>query len=335
MLKIGVIGAGQVAARHAAAYAANPDAAVTAVADTDAARADGLARQHGALTFGSYGELLASGEVDAVSVCVPHDLHPPVTQAAAELGIHLLMEKPIANTLAEADAMIAAADRANVTMMIGFVHRFRTEVLEAKRLLDEGALGPPATAIDKFCSLGGPHPPAWVWRKAQAGGGVLMYGGIHAVDRLLWFLGSDVVRVYARAHNYTGYGDVEDGLVAMLEFANGTTAALFENSPPYGRPGGWSTEVFGPHGAVRVLTGDSVELTATRGSFALRSLDELHFEREIDEFVAAVLDGREPSVPPAAGRAALEVALAAYQSASTGAPVALAGASAPTRGGVA
>lgn len=335
MLKIGVIGAGQVAARHAAAYAANGDAAVTAVADTDLARAERLARQHGASAFSSYEELLAAGGVEAVSVCVPHDLHLPVTQVAADLGIHLLMEKPIANTLAEADEMIAAVDRAQVTMMIGFVHRFRTEVLEAKRLIDEGALGPPATAIDKFCSLGGPHPPAWVWSKAHAGGGVLMYGGIHAVDRLLWFIGSDVVGVYARAHSYTGYGDVEDGLVAMLEFANGTTAALFENSPPYGRPGGWSTEVFGPDGAVRLITGESVELTAPRGSFVLRSMDELHFEREIDEFVAAVIDGREPSVPSAAGRAALEVALAIYQSASTAAPVALVGASASARGRVA
>jgi predicted dehydrogenase len=324
VLKVGIIGAGQVAARHAAAYAANGDAAVVAVADTDRSRADDLAQRFGALAFGSYEGLLDSGEVDAVSVCVPHDLHLPVTKVAAELGIHLLMEKPLAATLADADEMIAAVERTNVTMMVGFVHRFRTEVLEAKRLLAEGALGAPATAIDKFCSLGGPHPPAWVWRKAQAGGGVLMYGGIHAVDRLLWFLDSDVVRVYARAHQYTGYGDVEDGLVAMLEFENGATAALFENSPPYGRPGGWSTEVFGPEGAVRVVTGEAVELTATRRSFALRSLDELHFEREIGEFVAAVLGNRAPSVPAASGRAALEVALAVYQSASVAAPVELA-----------
>ena len=150
-----------------------------------------------------------------------------------------------------------------------------------------------------------------------------MYGGIHAVDRLLWLLETEVIAVHARCHNYAGYGDVEDGLVAMLELANGATAVLFENSPPYGRPGGWSTELFGPDGALRVQTGEYVELTSSRGSFTLRSQDELHFEREIAEFIAAVEEEREPSVSAAAGRAALEVALAVYRSAALGGPVAL------------
>lgn len=323
MLRVAIIGAGQVAARHAAAYAAHPDAVVVAIADTNAERAAELARTHGARSFGSWDELLVAGGVDAASVCVPHDLHLPVTLAAAERGVHLLMEKPIANTLEEADEMIAAVERAGVTMMIGFVHRFRTEVLAAKQLLAEGRLGGVATAIDKFCSLGGPHPPSWVWQRAQAGGGVLMYGGIHAVDRLLWLLQTHVTAVHARCHNYAGYGDVEDGLVAMLELANGATAVLFENSPPYGRPGGWSTELFGPDGALRIQTGEYAELTSSSGSFTLRSQDELHFEREIAEFVAAVEEGREPSVSAAAGRDALAVALAVYRSAALGAPVEL------------
>src|SRR5207249_5351648 len=119
-------------------------------------------------------------------------------------------------------------------------------------------------------------------------------------------------------HNYAGYGDVEDGLLALLEFERGISAALFENSPPYGRPGGWATEIFGELGAVRIQTGESTELTTAGRSFTLRSEDNLHFEREIDEFVAAVLGGREPSVPPAAGRDSLAVALAIYDSAVAG-----------------
>ena len=111
--------------------------------------------------------------------------------------------------------MIRIVEDAGLTMMIGFVHRFRNEVLEAKRLIEEGVLGTPATALDKFCSLGGPHPPAWVWEQERAGGGVLMYGGIHAVDRILWLLDTTAEAVYARSHAYTAWaGDVEDGLVA-------------------------------------------------------------------------------------------------------------------------
>jgi predicted dehydrogenase len=99
---------------------------------------------------------------------------------------------------------------------------------------------------------------------------------------------------------------------------------LFENSPPYGRPGGWSTEVFGPQGALRIQTGEWVELTSTRGGFTHNAQDELHFQREINEFVTAVREGREPSVPASAGRVALEVALAVYESAALGTPIELA-----------
>jgi predicted dehydrogenase len=324
-LRVGLIGAGQVAEDHALAYARNPHAVLTAVADVDAERAATLARPHGAASFASFEELLSAELVDAVSVCVPHDLHLPVALATASAGIHMLMEKPIANSLEEADRMISAVEEAGLTMMIGFVHRFRKEVLEARRLLDEGLVGQPATALDRFCSLGGEHPPSWVWSKQHAGGGVLMYGGIHAIDRLLWLLRSSVTRVFARQHNYAGYGDVEDGLVALLEFASGVTASLFENSPPYGRPGGWATEIFGDLGAIRIQTGEFTEATATSRSFTIRADDSLHFEREIDEFVSAVLEGRQPSVPPAAGRDSLAVALAIYESARAGAPVSLVG----------
>lgn len=323
MLRVAIIGAGQVAERHAESYAANPDAQVVAVVDPLLERAEVLAARLGATAHVSYEDVLASGSVDAVSVCVPHNLHLDVARAASRAGVHILMEKPIANTLEEADEMIALVDDAGVKMMIGFVHRFRTEVLEAKRLIEDQVLGSPAMAIDKFCSLGGAHPPAWVWQKAQAGGGVLMYGGIHAIDRLLWLIDSGVTSVYARSHNYAGYGDVEDGLVAILEFESGVTAALFENSPPYGRPGGWSTELFGAEGALRIQTGEWVELTSMGRRFTHHSQDELHFQREINEFVAAVLADREPSVPASAGRAALEIALAVYRSAELGRPVSL------------
>jgi predicted dehydrogenase len=266
--------------------------------------------------------MLASEEVDAVCVCVPHDLHLEVARAAVGAGAHLLMEKPITTTLEDADVMIRAVEEAGLTMMIGFVHRFRNEVFEAKRLVHEGAIGTPATALDKFCSSGGPHPPAWVWEGARSGGGVLMYGGIHGVDRILWLLETSVETVYARSHAYTGWsGDVEDGLVAVLSLANGVTATLFENSPPYGRPGGWETELFGSEGAVRIRTGEWCELTSLSRSLTVQTRDERHFHREVAEFVAAIREGREPSVPAAAGRTTLEVVTAIYESARLGAPV--------------
>jgi predicted dehydrogenase len=318
VLRVGVIGAGGVAGRHAEAYAENADAAIVAVADPDASAREALALRHGASAFPSYEDLLADGSVDAVSVCVPHDLHLPVGLAAAAAGVHTLMEKPLALDLAEADAMIDAASAAGIVLMTGFVHRFRAEVLEARRLLVEGAIGTPATALDRFAAPGGDHPPAWVWDRARAGGGVLMYGGIHAVDRLRWLLAAEVESVYARAHRYGGCGDVEDGLLALLTFANGVTACLFENSPPYGGPGGWATEIFGSDGAVRIQTGEWVESTRAGETLTVGAEDERHFHRQIDEFVAAVRERRPPSVTGQDGRAALAVALAIYEAAASG-----------------
>ena len=292
-----------------------------AVAEPVRERGQRLAAAFGARWFASARELLEAEIVDAVSVCVPHDAHLAVARDAATQGVHILLEKPLATTLADADAIIAAAEHAGIRLMVGFVHRFRTELLEAKRLIDAGAIGQPATALDRFCSLGGKHPPSWVWERRRAGGGVLMYGGIHAIDRLRWLLRDEVALVNARANNYAKFGDVEDAIVGMLSYAGGSTAALFENSPPYGRPGGWATEIFGDEGAIRIQTGEWLELTSASASYTLAGTDELHFEREIAEFVAAIQTERAPSVSAVDGRASLAVALAIYESAASRAPV--------------
>ena len=328
-MRVGIVGAGQVAVRHAAAYGAHPDAAVVAVAEPLRERGEALAAAHRARWFASLDELLAAGGVDALSICVPHHVHRDAVERACHARVHVLLEKPIANTLEDADAILERAAAAGIVLMLGFVHRFRSEVLHAKEVLERGAIGEPFSLLDRFCSLGGLHPPAWVWDRAAAGGGVLMYGGIHAVDRLRWLLGHEVLAVTARTHEAYGFGDVEDGLVALLDLEGGTTATLFEHSPPFGRPGGWSTEVFGTEGAVRIQTGEWVELTTAAGTTRVDAADELHFEREIAEFVAAVAEGREPSVPGEAGRASLAVALAAYASAESSATVRVAPDSGP------
>ena len=269
--------------------------------------------------------MLENEHLDAISVCVPHHLHLPVARAAASAGVHILMEKPIANTIDEATEMLSLTEAAGVRMMICFVHRFRNEVQAARQLIATGEIGPPASALDKFCSLGGPHPPGWVWSKAHAGGGVLMYGGIHAVDRLLWLLEAEVISVTAATHHYTEFStEVEDGMTAILTMTNGMTATLFENSPPYGRPGGWETEIFGPEGAVRIRTGQECELTARTRELTVTTKDNRQFHRMIAEFIAAIREGRESSVPGSVGLKTLAVARAIYESAESAKTIRLA-----------
>ena len=322
-LRIAIIGAGVVAANHARAFASNPDAQLVAVADVDARKGEAMAAQYGAEFFRDYHDLFRRARLDAVSVCVPHDLHRDVGFAAAQTGLHILMEKPITIALDDADQMLEACARARVLMMVGFVHRFREEQLTAKRFIDDRAIGKPMHILDSICTRGGQHPPAWVWRRSKAGGGVLMYGGIHSIDRLRWLMGSEVREVYAQKLLYSNSGevDVEDGLSAVLIFKSGGLGNLFENSPAYGNPGGWLTEVYGDSGAIRVKNGGWLEITRP-GSQETLSFDPYdHFQREIDEFVAAIKDRRQPWITGEDGRQALAVAQAIYRSAESGRPV--------------
>jgi predicted dehydrogenase len=318
-VRIGIIGAGIAGERHAEAFAAHPGAALTAVAEPQPERGRAVARRVGAAYYADYRDMLA-GPVDAVVVAVPHALHRACVVDAAAAGRHILLEKPIATTIDDAHAILDAVERAGVRLMMGYVHRFRPETMAARALIAEGRLGRPATALDRFMSGGMADTPGWVWNRTDAGGGVIMYGGVHAIDRLRWLLDDEVVEAYARLASYSNPVDVEDGVGAVLTFAAGATAVLYENAPGYGRLGGWVTEVFGSDGALVLTTGASIEYRGRDGTERWTYGADHRFERQAAEFVAALAEGRPPSVTGEDGLRGLEVALALYRSAATRRP---------------
>ena len=217
-------------------------------------------------------------------------------------------------------AIVAAADRARVRLMLGYVHRFRPEVEAARRLIIEGRLGRPATALDRFMSGGMRETPRWVWDAGEAGGGVLMYGGAHAIDRLRWLLGEEVTEVYAKTATYSNPSLVEDGVCAVLTFASGATAVLYENAPGFGRLGPWTTEIFGTAGALIITTGVSLEYRNAEGAQRWTYPEDRRFDRQADEFIRAIIEGRPPSAGGEDGLRGLAVALAIYRSAASGRP---------------
>lgn len=318
-VRIGIIGAGIAGERHAAAFTKHPDAIVTAVADIDPERGRRLASRFGAAYFADYRDALAHG-LDAAIVCLPHALHLACATEAAQAKVHLLLEKPIANTVEDARRIVDAAEAADIRLMIGYVHRFRPEVQAARDLIASGSLGRPATALDRFISGGMRETPAWVWDRSLAGGGVVMYGGVHGIDRLRWLLGDEITEVYARSSTCSNATDVEDGMCAVLTFASGATAVLYENAPGYGRLGTWTTEVFGSEGALIITTGASVEYRNVHGSQRQTYDEDRRFDRQAEEFLAAIREHRRPSVDGNDGLRGLEVALALYRSAQSGRP---------------
>jgi predicted dehydrogenase len=318
-LNIGIIGAGGMGKVHAAAYRKLPEVAVAVVADTDRARGEAVAAEFGAQYVADYQAMF--DRVDAVSVCLPHTLHRAAWEAAAAAGKHILCEKPLATTVADCAAIVAAARSAHVLLMIGLTHRFLPENMLVKDLLDAGAIGDVVMAQDTI--LAGVPAAGLGWRGtlALAGGGVFMDNGVHAVDRLRWWLGSDVVWVAGRVANRLHISEGEDTGQALLAYANGAQATVTQ-SRAVARPASTSvTELVGTQGVIRVHSWGEVQI-ARAGATAWETVPVTRtrsgHEGEIAEFVAAVREGRPPSVSGEDGAIAVETVLAIYRASERG-----------------
>lgn len=326
-VRVGILGAGQAGERHAVGFSADPRATVVAVADLDVTAASRVAREVGAEATSTAEELVARG-IDVLVVALPHHLHVEPTRLAARHGIHVLMEKPIATTVDDADAIVDACGSAGVILSVGFVHRYREEVVRAKSWLKQA--GSLQVARESMASQRTIHHPAWLTRR-RTGGGVLFYGAIHGIDRLRWFLGSDVTEVTARTHRYAPDTEVEDGVAALLRFRDGATATLTANAPLYpAQPAPWETEVYGSEAMVRVRTRAWAETSSERTQDRYVATDDprtaaphYNFGRQASAFLTAVLEGTPPPVTGVDGVRALEVCLAIQRSAAEGRTVAV------------
>jgi phthalate 4,5-cis-dihydrodiol dehydrogenase len=331
-LRVAVVGAGFIGADHATAYAAQPDAELVGVVDPDPGRAADLAGRSNATAFTDLDGLLAEARPDAASVCVPTGLHRVVVERLAAAGVHVLLEKPMAPTVADCDAIAAIAAEAGIVLMLGLTHRFHAELIEARRLIAAGAIGTPQLAQDAF-SFGEHGPwPAWYYDRAMSGGGELMHDGVHLVDRLEWLVGSPIVEVYGRTTTYARSIDgVEDGGVAVLAFANGAVGSLFVNeathplrsdAPSVPMPGRLELEIHGSRGSIRYRAWHELIVDiAGEPSRTIPRTDDGEMGREIRAFLDAVASGGPPVVGAREGRRGIAIIGAIYESERRGRPV--------------
>lgn len=320
-LSVAIIGAGVVAKHHVEAFKQLEQVRVLGVADVDETRAKGLAAQCGAKSFSNYHDLLELQPAMSV-ICLPHHLHREAALAAAAVGSHILMEKPLAHTLEDAHAILEACHEHHVKLSVSFVHRFRAEFQKAYQLIKAGDIGHPSLVVDRFCFPGDKRVPAWVWQKPLSGGGILMYSGIHAIDRLRWLLNSEVSELFARTVTHSHHADVEDGLLATLIFANGSVASLIENQPSYAVSSRvWDVEIYGSLARLHIQSGNFLDFDSDAKGYRYEVRRNDHFLAQASEFVAAVQEQREPWITGHDGLRALEVALAIYQSAESGKPI--------------
>ena len=341
MSGFGIVGTGVIAAMHAAAIATLPGARLAAVTDVAGGAAAAFAADRGCAAEPSLDALLARPDIDVVCVCVPSGLHAEVGVRAARSGKHLVVEKPIDVTLAAADRLIEAARAAGVTLTVISQHRFDPGLIELKRLIGDGALGRLllAGASTKWYRTQGYYDSA-AWRGTWAmDGGSLMNQGVHYVDLLRWCVGpvTEVTAVCAtQAHQI----EVEDTALAIVRFGSGAVGTILSSTAAFpGFP--QRLEVTGADGTVIVEDGRIVRRAfgpsagtdpgagagpgAAGAAADPAAIDVASHAAQIADLLAAVEEGREPAVDGQAGRDALEIVCAVYESARTGRPVRLTG----------
>lgn len=337
-LRFGLVGAGRAGAVHARnIHAHTPEAEVVAVVDGRAEQAEAVVAEVGGKAYGSLAEALAAGSLDAVAIATPTQTHRDLAVEAFEAGLHVFCEKPMALSASECDGMIAAAERADRVLQIGFVRRFQPEFAEAKARIDEGELG--EVTLVKSLTRGPGLPPAWA-HDLTLSNGMLAEVNSHCFDSVRWFAGAEIARVYAEVANRKGADagvtveDFYDNAIVSLRFANGVLGAIDGVCPAeYGYDA--RVEVVGTKGLIAIgeTQGLPILTCVDRSRGGLRPTHKTWPERfswgyvrEINAFVDAVRGNSEPAVTGVDGKAAVEAVVAANRSWREARPVELEGA---------
>jgi predicted dehydrogenase len=228
-MRTAIVGCGKVAHLHAAALRDLPESELVAVCDADAARSSSFAQQYNVRPYSDVTAMVKDARVEAVVICTPHPVHAGPAIAACNAGAHVLVEKPLASTLADCDAMIEAADRNGVKLGVVSQRRFFEPVLRMKAAIDAGKIGTPVLGTVQMFSWRDEayyRSDPWRGKWDTEGGGVLINQSPHHIDILQWLMGP-VEEVIGRWANLNHpYIEVEDTAMGMLRFRNGGMASI-------------------------------------------------------------------------------------------------------------
>ena len=336
---IGILGCGNVAKVHAEAIRRVPELKLVSVCSRSRESAERLAGVYAVPVFTDLEEFFADTSLEAVTICTPSGTHSELGCAAALLGKHLVVEKPIDVTLDKADALIEACARAGVQLGVSLQSRFLDAPRLLKETIDAGRLGRPILASAYVKWYRAPEyyaSAAWRGTLALDGGGALINQAIHTVDLLRWIAGP-VTQVSALADRLLHPQiEGEDTVVAALRFQTGAIGVIEAGTsvfPGFKR----RIELSGTEGSVS-LEGDNITTWALRdgsanpssaagevsdGSANPMAIDCEGHRRVMEDFARALQENRPPRVDGHEGRKSLELVLAIYRSAREGTTVTL------------
>jgi len=274
-VRIALIGAGAFGQRHLAYMRREPRCAIAAIADPSLAAAN-VAKSHSVPHFADYRDMLDSVKPDGAIIASPNSLHAPMGLACAERGVHLLVEKPLADTLAAAQALAAAADRAGIALLVGHHRRYNPIIEKAREIVRGGGIGRLTTVVALWliCKPDGYFDVAW---RREPGGGPVLINMIHDIDDLRFICG-EIASVQALTSSAIRGFAVEDTAVVALRFADGALGTVNLSDTV---PAPWSWELTSGESPVYPRQRESCYLfSGTEGSLAVPKLEMWRYRGE-------------------------------------------------------
>ena len=338
MIKAGIIGCGNIARhRHVPEYAANPNTEIAGYCDWNRDRAQELAAKYGGRVYESVDELLADPSIDVVSVCVANTQHAEVTIKALNAGKHVLCEKPMAVSVEECEAMVKAADENHRTLMIGQNQRLTHGHQKARQLIREGAIGRVLTFRTTFGHEGPENwsimkNNTWFFDRKQSAMGAVADLGVHKTDLIQYILDDyveEVKSVVATLDKKDPDGNpisVDDNAISIYRMRSGAIGTMTASWTYYGAAEDNNTVIYGTEGVLHIYDHPDYTLYIQKrnGERIYYEMDklitnELQFSSGvIDEFVSAILEGRESCISGRDVMIAMKAVFASVKSSETG-----------------
>lgn len=338
-LRIGIVGAGFMGNTYAACVAENLTEMAQLVAVSAMKGADEIANKYGVKQIEKWEDLVNSDEIDVVLTPTPQALHAKIAIAAANAGKHVMVEKPMAVTVEECDAIIEAAKKNNVKVTVAQTQRNRVCMYTAQEAIASGKLGA-VHHIRGLCME--PNAKANVprWNLDAEQGGLILGHCIHTYDSIRFLTGKEIKSIYAKCRNYMPNLPSDGTVEALMEMVDGSTAYIF-NSFELPNPGfkeKYNFQVFCEGGLLDVDSYTHAKMAVKDGPWETIAeqppidwkgkgyLDQVRlasFTRLLRMFFKAIIDGTEPPITAWDGRQAVAAVLACYESQRTGKPVEL------------
>lgn len=335
-MRFGIIGCGRIAPRHADSLAEIPGVELVQVCDVIENRARYFAEKYGVKYCLDYHEMLANPKIDIINICTPSGLHAAMAVEALKAGKHVIVEKPMAMNIAEADLMISTAKEMNRKLCIVLQNRYNPPMQDFYHAIRDGKIGRVllGSVTVRWYRPQEYYNDGWHGTKSMDGG-ALMNQSIHHIDALQWLVGTPVESVFAYKATLAHQMEAEDVGVVALRFGNGALATIEGSTVTYPQNLEASVALFGEKGSLKVGG------TALNRKVFWKIMGEIEHEKElltreevdppsiygashqhvIEDMIFAVNEDREPQTNGQEGRKSLLLVTAMYESAQRGIPV--------------